>query len=61
MQQHTNKITPEIRDSQSKPLYDEEFFPLRDDETRNELAEINEQRLSRPFLKRFLTMPGRKH
>ena len=61
MQKHNNKIAPEIRDSQSQPPYDEAFFLLCDDETRNELAEVNEQRLSRPFLKRFLTMPGSKH
>ncbi|MDV0579405.1 PAAR domain-containing protein [Citrobacter braakii] len=49
MQQYTNKITPEIRETHSQPPYDEELLSLCDDKTRKELEEINEQCLSRPL------------
>ena len=47
MQQYTNEITPEIRETHSQPPYDEELLSLCDDKTRKELEEINEQCLSR--------------
>ncbi|WP_343437098.1 PAAR domain-containing protein [Enterobacter roggenkampii] len=49
MQQYTNEITPELRESSSQPPYDEELLSLCDDKTRKELEEINEQYLSRPL------------
>ncbi|WP_312948520.1 PAAR domain-containing protein [Superficieibacter sp.] len=47
MQQYTNEITPEIRESYLQPPYDKELLSDCDNETRKELEEINEQRLSR--------------
>lgn len=49
MQQYTNEITPEIRESYLQPPYDKELLSDCDNETRKELEEINEQRLSRPL------------
>jgi len=49
MKQYNNEITPEIREAQSKPPYDEELLSLCDDKTRKELEEINEHYLSRPL------------
>ncbi|MBG0700893.1 hypothetical protein [Enterobacter ludwigii] len=49
MKQYTNEITPEIREAQSKPPYDEELLSLCDDKTRKEPEEINKQYLSRPL------------
>jgi len=49
MQQYTNEITPEIREAQSKPPYEEELLSLCDDKTRIELEEINKQHLCRPL------------
>jgi uncharacterized Zn-binding protein involved in type VI secretion len=49
MQQYTNEITPEIRESYLQPPYDEELLSDCDNETRKEPEEINEQRLSRPL------------
>jgi uncharacterized Zn-binding protein involved in type VI secretion len=49
MRQYSNEITPEIRESYLQPPYDKELLSDYDNETRKELEEINEQRLSRPL------------
>ncbi|MDQ1213466.1 PAAR domain-containing protein [Pantoea anthophila] len=47
MQQYTNEITPEIRETHSQPPYDEELLALCDRQTRKELEEINERESNR--------------
>ena len=47
MQQYTNEITPEIRESCSQPPYDEDFLALCDRPTREELVEINKRDATR--------------
>ncbi|WP_449554036.1 PAAR domain-containing protein [Lelliottia amnigena] len=41
MQQYTNEITPEIRESHSQPSYDKELLALCDSQTRKELETRN--------------------
>ncbi|AYN28650.1 hypothetical protein D8682_17710 [Buttiauxella sp. 3AFRM03] len=57
MQQYTNEITPEIRESFSHPPYGEDLLASCDSETRKELEEINKQQVSRPlaYIFRFAT------
>lgn len=47
MQQYSNEITPEFRDSSSLPPYDEDFLASCDSKTREEFEDINKQ-VSRP-------------
>lgn len=49
MQQYTNEITAEIRESLSQPPYGEDLLASCDSKTRTELEEINRQVVSRPL------------
>ena len=49
MQQYTNEITPELRESSSQPLYDNDFLASCDSNTRKELEDFNKQ-VSRPLI-----------
>ncbi|HCQ0105530.1 PAAR domain-containing protein [Citrobacter braakii] len=49
MQQYTNEITTEIRESLSQPLYDENLLSGCDNKTREELEKINKRKASRPL------------
>ena len=48
MQQYTNEITPEIRESLSHPPYDEEFLASFDSRIRGEFEDFNKQ-VARPL------------
>ncbi|ADF62679.1 MULTISPECIES: PAAR domain-containing protein [Enterobacter cloacae complex] len=52
MQQYTNEITPEIRESSSQEHYDEDFLASCDSKTREELEDFNKQ-VSRPLASIF--------
>ncbi|QCA03813.1 PAAR domain-containing protein [Pantoea vagans] len=47
MKQYTNEITPELRESSSQPLYDEDFLPNFGSKTHEEFEQFNKQ-ASRP-------------
>ncbi|KZQ40122.1 hypothetical protein A3N57_20535 [Enterobacter cloacae subsp. dissolvens] len=53
MQQYTNEITPELRETSSQPPYDEDFLANCDNKTREEFEEFNKQ-VSRPVTFIFL-------
>jgi uncharacterized Zn-binding protein involved in type VI secretion len=43
MQQYTNEVTPEFRESSSQPPYDEDFLAGCDSKTREEFEDFNKQ------------------
>ncbi|WP_333848895.1 PAAR domain-containing protein [Leclercia sp.] len=47
MQQYTNELTPELRESSSQPPYDKDFLASCDSKTRGEYENFNQQ-VSRP-------------
>jgi uncharacterized Zn-binding protein involved in type VI secretion len=49
MQQYTNDIIPEIRESFSQPPYGEDLLTNCDSKTRKELEDINRREASRPL------------
>ena len=49
MQQYTNEIIPEIRESFAQPAYDEDFLAICERQTRKELEEIKRQHTRRPL------------
>ncbi|RKQ40782.1 PAAR domain-containing protein [Enterobacter sp. R1(2018)] len=62
MQQYTNEITPEFRESSSQPLYDEDFLASCDSKTREEFEAFNKQ-VSRPvnYIFRFAVVGSVTH
>jgi len=52
MQQYTNELTPELRESSSQPPYDEHFLASCDSKTRGEFENIKQQ-VSRPVTQIF--------
>lgn len=57
MQQYTNEITPEIRESSSQPPYNEDFLARCDSKTCEELEDFNKQ-VSHPlaYIFRFVVV-----
>lgn len=53
MQQYTNDITPEIRESFSQPSYDKDFFALCDNQTRATLEKVNRDAETRALTRLF--------
>ena len=53
MQQYTNEITPEIRESCSQPVYDDDLLTECDSQTREALEKINRDVAARALVHMF--------